>query len=61
VTEEKMGVFKKNGYWYIDYYVDGRRKREKVGPNKRQAELVLKKRRVQVAEGKFLILGGLLE
>ena len=49
-----MGVFKKNGYWYIDYYVDGRRKREKVGPNKRQAQLVLKKRRVQVAEGKFL-------
>lgn len=48
-----MGVFKKHGSWYIDYYVNGRRKREKIGPNKRQAELVLKKRKVQIAEGKF--------
>jgi len=49
-----MGVFKKGKNWYIDYYVNGRRKREKVGPNKKQARTVLQKRKVQIAEGKFL-------
>ncbi len=48
-----MGVFKKGKNWYIDYYVRGRRRREKIGPNKRQAELVLQKRTVQIAEDKF--------
>jgi len=49
-----MGVFKKGKNWYIDYYVQGRRKREKIGPSKRQALIVLQKRKVQVAERKFL-------
>jgi len=49
-----MSVFKKGKNYYIDYYVNGRRKREKVGPNKRQALIVLQKRKVQIAEGKFL-------
>jgi len=49
-----MGVFKKGKNWYIDYYVQGRRKREKIGPSKRQALTVLQKRKVQIAEGKFL-------
>ena len=49
-----MGVFKKGKSWYIDYYVLGRRKREKVGPNKVQARVVLQKRKVQIAERKFL-------
>ncbi len=49
-----MGVFKKNESWRIDYYVEGRRKREKIGPSKKLAETVLKKRLVEVAEGKFL-------
>jgi len=49
-----MGVYKKGINWYIDYYFpNGKRKREKVGPSKKQAELVLKKRRVQIAERKF--------
>ena len=49
-----MGVYKKGINWYIDYYLPhGKRKREKVGPSKKQAELVLKKRRVQIAEEKF--------
>jgi len=43
-----MGVFKKGKNWYIDYYVNGRRKREKIGPNRRQSELVFQKRQVQV-------------
>jgi len=48
-----MGVFKKGKNWYIDYYVKGRRKREKIGPSRRQTELVFQKRRVQIAEEKF--------
>ena len=49
-----MGVFKKRNNWYIDYYVQGRRKREKIGPNKAQAQVVLQKRKVQIAENRFL-------
>jgi len=50
-----MGVFKKGKNWYIDYYDQNRRRRrEMIGPNKRQAEIVLQKRKVEVAEGKFL-------
>ena len=49
-----MGVFKKGKNWYIDYYVHGRRKREKIGPSKKQAFIVLQKRKVQIAEQKFL-------
>lgn len=49
-----MGTFKKNGQWYIDYYVHGRRKREKIGPSKKLAETVLGKRKAQIAEGKYL-------
>ncbi len=49
-----MAVFKKNDNWYIDYYVNGRRKREKIGPNRKQALIVLQKRKVQIAENKFL-------
>ncbi|TET62236.1 site-specific integrase, partial [Candidatus Aerophobetes bacterium] len=53
-----MGVFKKGENWYIDYYVQGRRKREKIGPSKVQAQVVLQKRKVQIAEGKFLDVQG---
>jgi len=53
-----MGVFKKGKSWYIDYYVQGRRKREKIGPSKAQAQVVLQKRKVEIAEGKFLDVQG---
>jgi len=53
-----VGVFKKGSNWYIDYYVQGRRKREKIGPSKAQARVVLQKRKVQIAEGKFLDVRG---
>src|SRR6266850_6017592 len=49
-----MSVFKKQGVYWIDYYVSGRRKRERIGPDKRLAETVLKKRQVAIAEGKYL-------
>ena len=49
-----MAVFKKQGVYWIDYYVSGRRKRERIGPDRRLAETVLKKRQVAIAEGKYL-------
>jgi integrase len=49
-----MGVFKKGKNWFIDYYVQGRRKRESIGPSKELAQLILKKRKVRIAENKFL-------
>jgi integrase len=50
-----MGVFFKNENWHIDYRLtDGSRRREKIGSSKRLAELVLQKRRVEIAEGRFL-------
>jgi len=49
-----MGIYKKGKNWYIDYYLpNGKRKREKIGPSKKQAELVLNKRKAEIAEGKF--------
>lgn len=49
-----MGVFKKGGSWFIDYRVEGRRKREKIGSSKRLAETVLAKRKTEIAEGRLL-------
>jgi integrase len=49
-----MGVFKKQSVYWIDYYISGHRKRERIGPDKRLAETVLRKRKVEIAEGKFL-------
>jgi hypothetical protein len=49
-----MAVFKKQGVYWIDYYVNGRRKRERIGPDKRLAEIVIQKRKVAIAEGKYL-------
>ena len=48
------GVYLRGKNWYIDYYAHGRRRREKVGPSRKLAETVLQKRRVEVAEGRFL-------
>jgi len=49
-----MAVFKKQSVWSIDFYVNGRRKRERIGPDKKLAATVLQKRKVAIAEGKFL-------
>ncbi len=51
-----MGVYRKTksdgGWdWYIDYRFQGRRLRERIGPNRAQALVVLQKRRVEIAEG----------
>jgi integrase len=48
-----MSVYLKRNTYFIDYMLNGKRKREAVGPDKRQAELALKKRKIEIAEGKF--------
>ncbi len=50
---EDVAIFKKNGTWYIDYYVDGRRKRECVGVNKKTAEKALAIRKAEIAQGRY--------
>jgi integrase len=40
--------------FYIDYYHNGRRVREKIGTSKTLAETTLRKRKVEIAEGKYL-------
>jgi len=37
-----MAVFKKQGVYWIDYYVHGQRRGERIGPDKRLAEKMLK-------------------
>ncbi len=50
-----MSVFLKNENYFIDYRLpNGKRRREKVGASKKLAETVLAKRKVEIAEGKFL-------
>lgn len=49
-----MGLFKRGSAWYIDFYVNGRRVREKIGPNRKLAESVLAKRKVQATENRYL-------
>ncbi len=48
-----MAILKKGQNWVIDYYHNGRRIREVVGPNKREAEMVLGKRKAAIREGRF--------
>jgi integrase len=49
-----VGVFRKQGVWWIDYYVNGQRRRERIGPDKKLAQVALKKHLVERAEGKIL-------
>jgi integrase len=49
-----MGIFQKNGDWYIDYYLKGRRKRKKVGKSKKLAIQVLNDVHLKIAKGEFL-------
>ena len=44
----------KNAIYYIDYYVENERIREKVGISKTLAENALRKKQIEIAEGKFL-------
>jgi hypothetical protein len=43
-----MAIFKKNGNWYIDYYCEPIRFRQKIGPSKKQAEQMLAIRQAEI-------------
>src|SRR5215471_5446658 len=47
------GLLKRGDVWYIRYTVNGKRKWEAIGPSKRQAELVLAKRKLEIKEGQY--------
>lgn len=47
-----MDLIKKGDNWFLDYRVYGRREREKVGSNKKLAEIAFNKRKVEIAENK---------
>lgn len=48
------GVIWKRGAWWLDYRFNGRRHREKVGPSQDLAETAMQKKRVEIAENRFL-------
>ena len=49
-----MGVYKRDGVYWIDYYISGSRKRKKVSSSKRQAERILSKIKGDIIEGKYI-------
>ncbi|MBL7132224.1 MAG: tyrosine-type recombinase/integrase [Candidatus Omnitrophica bacterium] len=49
-----MAVYQRGNIWYIDYYVSGRRIRERIGPNRKLAETILRKRTVEAVENRHL-------
>ncbi len=49
-----MAVYKKGNSWYIDYYLKGERKRQKIGPSKKLALQVLEDVHVKIAKGEYL-------
>ncbi|MFH2068444.1 MAG: tyrosine-type recombinase/integrase [Candidatus Omnitrophota bacterium] len=48
-----MRIYKRGKDWYVDYLYQGRRRRLKIGPNRKEAEAVLAKIRSQIIEGTY--------
>lgn len=48
-----MGVYRRGSTYYIDFYHEGRRVRERIGPSKKQAEQALAVRQAEVLQGRF--------
>ncbi len=51
--EDKKEKKKIKVVWYIDYYFEGKRIREAIGPNKKLAEKSLAIRKAEIAQGKY--------
>lgn len=51
--EKEVAIFRKHGHWYIDYYVDAKRVRERVGTRKADAEKALAIRSAEVTQDRF--------
>lgn len=50
-----MGIISKKGQYFIDYYYQGKRVREKAGTNKRDAENRLAIRKGEILQGRYQI------
>ena len=51
-----MAVYRKNETWWIDYYYQGKRCRQKIGTRKKDAEEALNQIKVKIAAGDFVPL-----
>jgi len=49
-----MAVYRKNETWWIDYYYQGKRYRQKIGTRRRDAEEALNQIKVKIAAGDFV-------
>ncbi len=49
-----MGVYQRGRIYYIDFYWQGKRYQQAIGPDRKLAEMVLQKRRLEIREGKYL-------
>lgn len=49
-----MGIKKRGEDYWIDYYAFGKRKRQKIGPSKVLAENILRKRKLEIVENRYL-------
>lgn len=56
-----MGIFQRkdrgSNNWYIQYFFQGRRIRERVGPGRRMAERALAMRKAEIVQGRFNLEG----
>lgn len=46
-------IYKRNKVWYIDYRIDGKRERKRIGSSKKVAELELKNIEVKLSRGEI--------
>ena len=49
-----MAVYKKNSTWWIDFYYQGKRYRQKIGTKKKDAEDALNHIKVKIAAGDYV-------
>ena len=49
-----MGLIKRGNVWYIRFWHHGKEDKEAAGRSRREAELLLARRKVEVREGRSL-------
>lgn len=49
-----MAVYQRGDNWYIDFTFKGQRVREMIGPSRKDAEKVIRKKKTEIVENKYL-------
>lgn len=49
-----MAIYQRGKNWYVDFTFKGQRIRESVGPSRRVAQAVIAKRKIKIAENRYL-------